>query len=169
MAASSLIVEDGSVVPTANTYAVVADLRAFAKVRGETLPSADADCEVLLLKAMDFLAGLNYQGNRFRPDIQILDWPRANVMIENWPHPYQEIPRQLIFAQCAIAIEAQSFDILPTQDVGDAAGAKISETVGPITTVYTNSGTVRRTPAMAKAEVHLRLLLRRQGLVAIRA
>ena len=166
--ASSLIIEDGTVIPTANSYAAVADLRSFAKVRGATLPTADADCEVLLLKAMDFLQGLNYQGNRFRPDIQILDWPRANVMIEGWPHPYQEIPRQLIFAQCALAIEAMTTDLLPTQDIGDAAGAKISETVGPVTTAYTNSGTVRRTPAMAKAEVHLRLLLRRQGLVAVR-
>jgi hypothetical protein len=164
----TLVIEDGTGKLDGQSYASVDDLRAYAKLRGATLPTQDSACEILLMKAMDYLEGLNYQGERFRPDQQPLSWPRVDVEIEGWPLPYNDIPRQLIYAQCALAIEAQTTELLPTRDINDPSGAVTSQTVGPVTTVYTNAGVVRRVPAVAKADVMLRLLLRRQGLIAIR-
>jgi hypothetical protein len=164
----TLIVEDGSIVADAETYASVSDLQAYVAKRGVSVSNKPADQEILLVKSMDFLRGLNYIGDRTNPTVQVLDWPRAGAWIENWLIRNNEIPRQLIYAQCAIAVEvANGIDVLPTQDVQDP-GQIIEEEVGPIRTVYANNGVVRRVPAMAKAEVFLRVLTKRNGLTAIR-
>lgn len=165
----SLIQEDGSGLPNAQTYAVVTDLRAYAALRGvTTLPTADAACEVLLINGMDRLSdeSLNFKGCKLTRD-QALDWPRYDVWIDEWYVPANEIPRQLIACQCAFAIESMTTDLLPTTDVAQQ-GAILEETVGPITTTYANTGVVRRVPLVAKAETLLRLLVKRNGLIAIR-
>lgn len=164
----TLVVETGAGLADANTYASVADLRAYAALRGVdvSLPEADVDCEVLLIKAMDRLADENFQGEKWTKN-QALPWPRAWVVIEGWTIPVAEIPRQLIYCQCAFAIEAQTVDLLPTAAT-NASGQVLQETVGPITTVYANTGIVRRVPAVAKADALLRVLIRRSGLTAVR-
>jgi hypothetical protein len=163
----TLIVEDGSGKPDAQSYASVSDLRAYAVLRATTLPDDDTACEVLLIKAMDRLADENFQGIR-ASRTQALAWPRYDVVIEEYPVPSTELPRQLIFCQCAFAIEAQTTELMPTADT-TVAGAVIEETVGPITTRYDNNGIVRRLPAVAKADALLRCLIRRNGLMAIRS
>jgi hypothetical protein len=165
----ALIQETGAGLPNSNTYASVADLRSYAALRGVTVPTDDADCEVLLIKAMDRMEAErdNYQGDRvFRT--QALSMPRFNMYVDNWYVLSTEIPRNAIYAQCAFAIEAQNLDLLPTVE-GNAPGPITQETVGPITTVYANPGHVRRTPAVTKAETLLKTLLKRNGLFAVRA
>lgn len=162
----ALVIETGQGLANATSYASVADLRAYAQVRGVTVPTTDSPCEVLLIKAIDRLADENYQGEKLTK-AQALPWPRYGVVIEGWPILSNEIPRQLIYCQCAFAVEAQTVDLLPTASV-TTAGAIIEETVGPITTRYDNNGIVRRVPAVAKADTLLRLLIRRSGLTAIR-
>lgn len=163
----SLEIETGLASPTAQSYASVADLRAYATIRKASFPTTDADCEVLLMKAMDFLYDQPFLGERRTKD-QALPWPRVGVVVEWWPIRIDEIPRQLIQAQCALAIQAQTVDLLPTKDISDP-GAVVSETVGPTQIVYANTGNVRRVPAMAKADALLRTLLKKNGLFAIRA
>lgn len=162
----SLIIEDGSGLSNSQSYASAEDLRAYADLRGATVPTANADCEVLLMRAMDRLYDENFVGDKFTSD-QALPWPRIFVWIEGWPIPSNEIPRQLIQCQCAFAIEAQTVELLPTQDI-TASGQVISEKVGPIETAYANTGVVRRVPAVAKADALLRVLIKRSGLVAVR-
>lgn len=163
----ALIIEDGTAKADAQSYATVAELRGYAGVRGATVPTPDADCEALLIKAMDFLEGQNFVGDRYSK-AQALAWPRVNAEVENWPLSYDEIPRQLIQAQCALAIEAQTVDLLPTIDV-NAKGPRIAEEVaGAVKVAYANPGRARNVPAIAKAEVLLRTLLKRSGLVAVR-
>lgn len=164
--ALTLIIETGQASPTSQSYASVTDLRAYAKVRIATIPAADADCEALLMKAMDYLEDQEYKGER-STHLQALRWPRYGAIVERWPILQTEIPRQLIQAQCALAIEAQTVDLLPTQDIA-ASGAVTQETVGPVTTVYANNGVVRRVPAIARADALLRTLLKRSGLTAVR-
>ena len=79
-----LIVETGLIVPGADTYASVDDLRAYAAKRGASLPADDTDCEVLLVKAMDYLASKSerWKGQRVQLD-QPLDWPRLRCGILN--------------------------------------------------------------------------------------
>ena len=164
----ALIVEDGSGKADAQTYASVADLRAYAQIRGITVPTEDADCEQLLVKAMDRMEAErgSYQGDRLKRT-QALSLPRVGMYVDGWYVPSNEIPRNAIYAQCAFACEAQTLDLLPTTEA-NAPGPVIQETVGPITTAYANPSSVRRTPAVAKAETLLRTLLKRSGLTAVR-
>jgi hypothetical protein len=164
----TLIVEDGTARADAQTYASVADLRAYAALRAIALPEDETACEVLLVAAMDRMEAErdSYQGDRVLPT-QALSLPRYGMCVDGWNIPGNEIPRNAVYAQCAFACEAQSLDLLPTTPA-NASGPISQETVGPITTVYANPGSVRRTPAVAKADTLLRTLLKRSGLVAVR-
>jgi hypothetical protein len=164
----ALIVEDGTGKADAQTYASVTDLRAYAQLRGVDLPDEDDDCEILLVNAMDRMEAErdNYQGIRITKT-QALSLPRSGMCVDGWAIPSNEIPRNAVYAQCAFACEAQRIDLMPTTDA-NASGPITSETVGPITTAYANPGSVRRTPAVAKAEVLLRTLLNRAGLTVVR-
>ena len=50
----ALIIENGTIVANANSYATVAELRGYAALRGATVPTDDAQCEYMLIKAMPF-------------------------------------------------------------------------------------------------------------------
>jgi hypothetical protein len=109
----------------------------------------------------------NYVGER-RTKGQALQWPRIWAEVECWPIRSDEIPRQLVQAQCALAIEAAAgTDLLPTVQA-NAPGAVLEQTVDVITTVYANPGSVQRVPAVAKADALLRTLLKRSGLFGVR-
>lgn len=163
----TLILEDGTGKADANTYASVETLKAYAKARGATVPSSPAECEALLIKAMDYMRGLDYIGDRATRD-QALDWPRYNVVIENFPYNSTTLPRQVEQAQCALAIEAQKTELLPTTP-GNTSGPVIEKTVGPVTFKYANAGRVNKVPAVAKADTILRTILKRNGFTVIRA
>lgn len=165
----SLVLETGSGDnASANTYALVDTMRLYAKARGETVPSSGTDCEHLLLKAMDYMAGLDYVGERAYRS-QPLDWPRVGVVVDNFPYSSNEMPRYLEQAQCALAIEAgKGIDLLPTQ-VNDRPGRISEESVGSVTVRYENQGRVNPVAAVAKADVLLRKILKRSGLMAVRS
>lgn len=157
----ALIVEDGTGKSDAQTYASVSQLQTYATGRRASLPNSTLDREALLLKAMDAMQGLDYVGSRATKS-QALDWPRRGVRIDSFEYASTEIPKQLLDAQCALAIEAQTTDLLPTIGA-NAAGAVISRTVGPITTTYADSGRASNRPTVEKAKAHLRPLLRSGG------
>ena len=81
----TLIVEDGSIVENANSYVSVDDARTFASLRGVTLPASDAEVEVLLIKATDFIEAqrLRFQGSKVNQD-QALQWPRTGVYVDGF-------------------------------------------------------------------------------------
>lgn len=154
----ALIVETGDGLSNAQTYATVAQLKAFATARGLSVPSAQNDCEVLLVKAADAMHGLPYKGERVRKT-QALDFPRIGVCIDGFDYDSTEIPVEVVHAQCALAIESQTVDLLPTAGV-NASGAVLQETVGPVSTTYADSGISRSTPLVQKARVFLAKVLR---------
>lgn len=96
----AIVVEDGSIVSGANSYVSVADLTAYATARGITLIE---DEEVLLIKAMDYIESLNYQGVK-KTQAQPLSWPRAYVFIDSYYFPTDQIPSQLKNGQMQTAI-----------------------------------------------------------------
>lgn len=170
----ALVIEEGTGRADAQSYASVDTLKAYAKARGATVPSSTSDCEVLLVKAMDamregseYLQGRKYLGERFSKE-QALDWPRYNVCIQGFSYSPSQLPRQLEQAQCALAIDAQTQELLPIR-AADASGPVIEETVGPVTVKYANSGRVSPVPASANANALLAVLFRRNGLFATRA
>lgn len=163
----ALIIETGAGLANAQSYASVETLKAYAKARGETVPSGESDCEKLLTRAWDAMLGKNYIGDRATKD-QAGDWPRDNVCIDEFAYSRNELPRQVEQAQCALAIEiGKGFDPLATIPA-NAKGQVTSESIGPISRTYANTGRVRPVPAIAKADTLLRVLLKRSGLVAIR-
>jgi hypothetical protein len=169
----TIIVETGSGDnASANSYADVTGLRDYAELRGADLPVDDADCEVLLIKAMDYLESLaaKYKGHKTKAS-QPLQWPRADVwgvdrvgeLLAN-----NAIPRALEYAQYSLAIEANAVDLQPTRLPTDS-GPIVREKVDVSEVEYANEGRLRSTPAFAKADALLSALLTTTGLFLIRS
>lgn len=122
--------------PTFNSYASVGDLKKYAEDRNITL--ADGGLESLLITAMDYLESRKWQGKRTNSE-QLLSFPRFGLSRDGVVIPSNEIPKQLIIAQCRLAVESQNSELQPT------LGAEvISERIeGAITVQYaegTNTG-----------------------------
>lgn len=115
--------------PDANSYASEADLMAFAALRDIELPEK---LQSLLIKAMDYLEGLDWVGSKV-DSRQVLSWPRVNVVIDDHNFPPDEVPRQVITAQCMMAIEAIDGDLLAS--VREAA-VKTERVEGAVTMTY---------------------------------
>lgn len=129
--------------PGFNTYASVADLRAFAAGRGYTVPADDDECGMLLMQAMDFLEGKAWCGQRFSTS-QPLSWPRSGVRFDGIDLPDDTIPQRLVDAQCRLAIESQDIDLTPSVSGG---GAVIAESVQGAVSVQYEPGTNKATPS----------------------
>lgn len=152
----ALIIEDGTIVADANSYVTVAEIQAFASLRGLTLPATDAEVEILAIKAMDYLLSLedHYQGFRVNSE-QPVSFPRESVYIYGF-YIGQVIPKQLKLAQSQLAFDWQASDLQATGD-----GREVIETaVGPLKKKYATSGTtnaqINPTAAMAFLEPLLR-------------
>lgn len=128
--------------PDFNSYASVTDVREFAALRGYVLPDTDRECETLLMQAMDYLALQTWRGSRSSP-VQALPWPRSGVIVDGVPLAGNCIPRQIINAQCRLAIEAQETDLTP----GVAGGGEVvAESVSGAVAVQYAAGTGANAP-----------------------
>lgn len=103
----ALVIEDGSGLPDASSFATVAELEAFALARGITLPAEEADKEVLLVKGADYLIlrESEFQGARTK-DNQALPFPRESLVINCKAFPDDAIPAHVKLAQMQAAVEA---------------------------------------------------------------
>ncbi len=96
----TLIVEDGNNLIDSNTYVSAADFEAYAAAREITI---SGDSEVLLTKSMDYLESLVYKGEKFTRN-QPLQWPRWDVVIDNFLVTVHSIPPHLIKGQIEVAL-----------------------------------------------------------------
>ena len=126
--------------PDVNSYASEDDLTKFATLRGVSLPE---NLSPLLIKAMDYLEGLEWFGVRSEPR-QPLSWPRRHVRLDEHELPDDEIPRQIIAAQCMLAVEAIDGDLLSS--VREAA-VKTERVEGSVTLTYAVADGEAFTPA----------------------
>lgn len=166
----ALTVEDGSIVTGANSYVTLAAARSYAAARGATVPVADADLEVMVIKAMDYLESHRDQflGDSVERD-QPLSFPRSGVVIEGWEWSKTEIPRHVISAQLAVLLEvAAGIDPFnPPLAVQPVIKRRVE---GAIELAYASpSAGGMKISKDREADVLLRLLLRKSGLFAIRA
>ena len=103
---ATIIVEDGSGVPNANSYVSVAELQQYADDRGIELVG---DLSQLIINAMDYIESLNYKGVK-KDKNQSLKWPRKYVIIDGYSgcgcsyFPDDEIPSLLKKALMATAV-----------------------------------------------------------------
>lgn len=109
----ALIIEDGSSVSNANSYITVAEARSFADLRNLLLPTSDADLEVLIIKAFDYLESLDYKGVHANPP-QSAEFPRRNLYLQGILFPESQIPYKLKQAQSQLTFEAVNTDLQPT-------------------------------------------------------
>ncbi len=163
--AIELIVEDGSIVANANSYASIATLRAFADQRGRDLPDDDDQLARMCIVAMDYLEGMEYlfKGRRVSA-LQVLSWPRTGVKINCQLQAETLIPKALVNALCQLTIEANSLDgtLSPTQ----TDYAIKQEVIGPMSTTYavdTINGSKAFKPVYPIVDTFLRPLLNLSG------
>lgn len=99
----TIVVEDGSIVPGANSYVSAADLTTYASNRGITLVG---DPSILLIRAMDYIESLGYKGHKVS-SAQPLQWPRYGVFIDSYYLDADYIPVELKngLMQTAIAVD----------------------------------------------------------------
>lgn len=131
----ALIVEDGTGLATANTYASVATANAYFTARGiTTWTGIDALKEAALIRgsfALDGMYGTKWPG--FKASLeQAMDWPRTDADdIDGYD--LDGVPIAVVNAACEAAlIELASAGSLTSSGT---AGVKV-ETVGPISTEY---------------------------------
>ena len=101
---ATIIIEDGTVVPGANSYASEAELTTYAADRGVVLTAAT---DVLLIKAMDYIESLSFIGSK-GSEGQPLQWPRKDVYIDGFYAGSTTIPAALKTGQIATALAIDS-------------------------------------------------------------
>lgn len=126
----SIVIEDGSIVSGANSYATEAEFAAFYAARAVTL-SGTYTAEQLLILAMDYIESQRYKGIKRTRD-QLLQWPRVDVYIDGYYFDSDDIPVELKKAQmqAALAIDASNS---PQQN---APRKTIREKVGDLEVQY---------------------------------
>ncbi len=156
---------------SANSYASVAGLQAYAANRGYTLPGTDAACEILLIKAMDYIEA---QRNRFQgfkvSQTQPLQWPRAYVTIDDWPISISTIPDALIRAQCELAVAAYTAELQPTITSTEMGAVKRKRVEGAVEVEYFDAKSWQRTlPQFTAAEALLAVVCKSTKPFLVRA
>jgi hypothetical protein len=143
----TLVVEDGTGLSNANTYASVDEFTTFMTDRGETtIAEADTDQkEIALIKSADYMMQkyrLLWKGSRAQTD-QRLDWPRRGVDVPDFFDPFyrdlsniplsfqdtlfipeNEVPTSIKEGQMLIAKETFS---------GDQSSGTLQDTLGRVT------------------------------------
>lgn len=104
----ALTVETGAIVTGADSYVTRAEYITYASARGVTILDDDTT-DVKLRKAAEFIDAheANLKGDKVDKD-QSLAFPRTGLFIENFSWSSTEIPRQVILAQMAIALDLEA-------------------------------------------------------------
>lgn len=133
----ALVIEDGTGIAGATSFVTVAEFRAYATQRGIALPVADADVEIPLIKAMDYLANFEprMSGVRIEED-QALFWPRRPDPPQTPAPSWQgTVPSTWKVMQMKLAIYALGGALIVAERPEDRGAVK-AVTVGPIKTEY---------------------------------
>lgn len=159
--AITLIVEDGSQVPNANTYVDLDTVKAYCADRDVTLGDDDNTASKLI-KACDYLESFN---NRYTGHpasyTQSLCWPREDAFIDGHEFPGYLIPKQLKAAQMqAVISQVNGIVLMPDIQASDYV---TEETVGPITTKYANPIEVGIRPELSAVDALLQSLFGNNG------
>lgn len=118
----TLLVEDGSGVVGANSYATEDDFDTYTEDHGYTVTVGDT--EAALVRATTILDGIyrkSYPGTRTNGRTQYLQWPRTLATdAEGEEIADDEIPQEIIDATCEIALRelASPNSVLPDLERG---------------------------------------------------
>lgn len=163
--AFTLQVDDGS-VENANAYVSVQALRDYALDRGVGLASTtDADLEVAIVKATDFLdSAYSFIGRPYHPD-QGTAFPRNGVRLQ----AQRGLPRALTSACCKLAMrvaQGKPLVVDPTVDPSGLTVSSKSTEVGPVkTSVAFFAPPGGQSDSLSKRFPDVTLTLRQAGLL----
>ena len=153
----ALIIEDGTLVANADSYATLAVARAFATKRNLVPEPTDIALEANLITAMDFIE--SHRG-RFKgvivAETQALQWPRKEVYINGFLLAQTIIPQELIDAQCQLAVEINNGVVLFRTVTEPFI---VDQTVGPIRTKYDEKGGGVNSNSLPYVDIFLDVLL----------
>lgn len=159
----SIIVEDGTVVDNANSWTTRAEYIAYAKTKGITIHnSATADTD--LVKACEFINSHeeSLKGDRVSRD-QPTAYPRKNLVLEGFSWGSDEIPRQVILCQLAVALDIHA-GVDPYNPPANPAIQAKKEKVDVIEVEYFGRDSGQKMSRTSTATAILNTLLRRSGL-----
>lgn len=122
----ALIIEDGSIVPNANSFTTDAELQAYALARNITLPATEAERDSLQILAMDYLFSVEHKLKGCRVSIeQELPYPRVGVCANGFDVPSDTIPKAVKNAMMELAMQAHVSDLLINKTNKNVASEKV--------------------------------------------
>lgn len=153
-----LIVEDGSIVPGADSYISLADARALAANYGLELPADDTAAEVALRNGATYvgLAEPQMCGRRVSAE-QSLAYPRTGVTLNGFPVANNAIPKQVILAQVIASVTYGAGTEVRANS--DGRSVQTERVEGAVTVTYFNNGNSGATTSITAADDALRPLL----------
>lgn len=154
----ALIVETGAVVANAESYIGLTDARALAAAYGWTLPADDTEAEIALRNGAVYVDLSEPEMNGARvSELQVLAYPRKDVVIYGFDLAETTIPPRLQQAQVAAAAEiGAGTDPRASTDGRVVASEQVT---GAVAVSYFNNGNTGATAKITKALDALRPLL----------
>ena len=148
----ALTVETGQQSTTANSYVTVVNYDSYLNARYPARTDiSDAQAEAYILRAMDYFEELPFVGVK-ASDVQSLQWPRSNIVIDGYGKSVDEIPKEVLNAiyELAYGFE-QGFGI------NDPISREtVKEKIGEIEVEYKSSSADRTLlPAASQALIKL--------------
>ncbi|HHZ95120.1 MAG TPA: hypothetical protein EYN67_06085 [Flavobacteriales bacterium] len=152
---TQLIIEDGSVVANANSWVTDAEYKAFAKLKGYSIPATQPDREANLANAYDFI-NFTYeqqlQGWRVTPQTQTGCMPRTNIYAYDVLVANDSIPQDFKNAQMLASFSINDgVDTNAVKDSADLAGFSVGQ--GAYSETYqagSSTPTLAQMPAVSK-------------------
>lgn len=148
----AIVVEDGTGKTDSNCYMSAVQFTDKVAERGVTLTGNNGTPEQILLTAMDFIEGQDFQGQKATKE-QACQWPRLGVVIDGFEVEENEIPVQLVNAlyETAVAVDAGNSPLTAQER------ETIREKVGDIEVQYSEGSSAN---AVVKSiSIHLDKLL----------
>lgn len=154
----ALIIEDGTIVPNANSYVSLVDAKAIAAMFGWSLPDDDAEAEAALINGANYitLQESSLCGTRVSAE-QSLSYPRKGISLYGFPVADDVIPKQVIQAQVAAAVEyGKGTDVRASSDGRITTMERVE---GAVTVQYADNGVTGATVTITAAMDALKPLI----------
>ena len=166
----TLIIEDGTGKPDAESYASAEDMALYAVKFGTVIPAGVTEQEALLRRAALAMDGMTWKGRKTSRE-QALSWPRRDVLLDQEIKPNNYLPARIHYGQMALAAEIHQDDIDP---IDKRKGAVTLERVeGAVTreyaTISNSSGRLLPAAPDRPSSTQFADYLQRRGLFAVRA
>ena len=154
---TQLIIEDGSVVANANSFVTDDEYKAYAKLKGYSVPATQPDREANLANAYDFL-NFTYeqqlQGSRVTPQTQTGIMPRNYIVAYDEAIPNTLIPQDFKNAQMLASFSINDgVDTNAVKDSANLAGFSVGN--GAYSETYQSGSS---TPTLAQMPAVSRVL-----------